>query len=299
MPLPARIGLFTVIAALALASFTWPSGNLAPRDLPVGVAGSVPAFADADAFDVHRYATAAQARQAVRDRDVYGAVAGDTLYVATGASPAVASVLREAVPGASVVDLAPGTSADPRAATLGSLALPLTLLGIVSAVLAILTARSPRERLALLAGAATVAGLVGALFAQTWLDALPGSWLALAGGIALAVAAIGATVTGLASHLGKAGIAVGAVLMMLVGNSWSGITTAPELLPEAAGTIGQLLPTGAAGNLLRSVAFFDGAAAGQYVVVLAAWLAGGLALIATAAARRRRHGIRVAAPAAA
>ncbi len=209
------------------------------------------------------------------------------MFVATGASPAVAAALRSAAPRATVVDLAPGTERDPRASTLASLALPLTLLGIVVALLAFYTARTARERVGLILGAATVSGLLGALYAQTVLDALPGAWLAIAGVVTLTVAAIAAFVAGLASHVGRPGIGIGAVLMMLVANPWSGITSAPHLLPEPAGTIGQLLPTGAAGNLLRSVAYFDGAAAGPYLVVLGAWAVAGLALIATAALRRR------------
>jgi hypothetical protein len=295
MPLLARLALLAVVMAVALAAFTWPSARLEPRELPVGVVGAVPAaLADREAFDVRVLPSEAAARAAVRDRDVYGAIAGRTAYVATGAGPAVAAQLREAAAGARVVDLAPGTRADPRVATLPALALPLTLLGIVTALLAVLTAGSARERIAILAAGGVLAGLLGALFTQTWLDALPGSWLGLAGAIGLAVAAVAAAVTGLAAHLGRPGIGLGAVTMVLLGNPWSGISSAPELLPEPAATIGQLLPTGAAGGLIRSVAFFDGAAAGGHLLVLGAWAAAGLALIATAAVRRREGAPRVA-----
>jgi hypothetical protein len=47
--------------------------------------------------------------------------------------------------------------------------------------------------------------------------------------------------------------------MVLIGNPFSGVGTGPELLPQPVGAIGQLLPPGAGGNLLRSTAFFDGA----------------------------------------
>jgi hypothetical protein len=214
---------------------------------------------------------------------VYGALAGPTLLVATGASPAVAASLRElAPPPARVVDLAPGTRLDPRGGTPAALALPLTLLGIVAAVLAVFLTRTTRDKLILLGSGSLLAGTAAALIAQTWLDAVPGSWLGIAGVVALTVAAIGAAVTGLAAHLGRAGIGVGAILMMFIANPWSGMANAPELLPEPAGDLGQLLPTGAGGNLLRSVAFFDGAAAGGHLVVLGAWALAGLALIATA-----------------
>lgn len=51
--------------------------------------------------------------------------------------------------------------------------------------------------------------------------------------------------------------------------------------------IGQLLPPGAGGNLLRSTGFFDGAGAGQHIAVLAAWALVGFAVLASAAVRRR------------
>ena len=61
------------------------------------------------------------------------------------------------------------------------------------------------------------------------------------------------------------------------------------MLPEPAGGLGQLLPPGAGGNLLRSTGFFDGAAAGGHVAVLAAWAIAGLALLLAAALRDRRR----------
>jgi len=132
-----------------------------------------------------------------------------------------------------------------------------------------------------------VAGVLAALVAQTWLDALAGDWLALAGAVALAVAAVAAPVAGLAARLGRAGIGAGAAVMMLVANPWSGIASAPELLPEPAGAIGQLLPTGAAGDLLRGVAYFDGAGTAGALVVLAAWATAGLGLLAVPSPGRR------------
>lgn len=74
--------------------------------------------------------------------------------------------------------------------------------------------------------------------------------------------AIAAVAAGLEGPIGPGGIGVAASLMIFVGNPWSGVGSAPELLPEPAGLIGQLLPPGAGGNLLRSTAFFDGAHAG-------------------------------------
>ena len=94
-------------------------------------------------------------------------------------------------------------------------------------------------------------------------------------------------VAGLKALLGEAGVALGALTMILVGNPFSGVGSAPELLPQPVGGLGQLLPPGAGGNLLRSTGFFDGAAAGGHVAVLAAWALAGLAALALASVRGR------------
>ncbi|MBV8956100.1 MAG: hypothetical protein JO179_18320, partial [Solirubrobacterales bacterium] len=116
-------------------------------------------------------------------------------------------------------------------------------------------------------------------------SAIPGSWLLLAGSVALAIIAVATLVLGLAARLGPAGIGVGAVLTMLIGNAWSAASTAPELLPEPASLIGRLLPPGAFGELARSVGWFDGAGAAQHVVVLSGWVAVGFALLLLPAPR--------------
>jgi hypothetical protein len=60
------------------------------------------------------------------------------------------------------------------------------------------------------------------------------------------------------------------------------------MLPEPAGALGQLMPPGAGGNLLRSTGLFDGAGAGTHATVLAVWALAGLALLGISALRERR-----------
>jgi len=79
--------------------------------------------------------------------------------------------------------------------------------------------------------------------------------------------------------LGPGGVAVGAIAMVFVGNPFSAVSSAPELLPTAVGELGQLMPPGAGANLLRSAAYFDGHGAAQHVVVLVAWSVLGIAAI--------------------
>ena len=75
--------------------------------------------------------------------------------------------------------------------------------------------------------------------------------------------------------------------MVFVGNPFSAVNSAPEVLPQPVGAIGQLMPPGAGANLLRSTGFFDGAGGGTHLAVLAAWALAGLACLAVAAARSR------------
>lgn len=297
---PPLTAIFAVpfVVALALSLFAWPAAELAPRDLPVGVAGPAPAARAIQArlapregaFEVHRYRDAAAARAAIGDREVYGAFVaspgGVTVMTASAGSPVVARLLREAAgDGARVRDVVPTTAADPLGLALGTVALPLVIGGIITGVLAGLIAPLGVRRVGLLLAGAIFAGLVAVAILQAWLGVIRGSWLANAGALSLAVLAIAATVAGLQALIGPPGIAVAALLMVLIGNPFSGIASAPEMLPRPAGAIGQLMPPGAGGNLLRSTAFFDGAAAAGHAAVLAGWALLGLCALAVAARR--------------
>jgi hypothetical protein len=265
-----KILIVPIIAALVLTLFAWPAARLGPRDLPVGVVGAGPAL-PAKKFDVHQYADETDARSAIEDREIYGALAGDKVLIATAASPAVAQMLTHAAEGRPVEDVVP---AGPESSALAASVLPLVLAGIIVGVLSI----HLRRRVTALFAGALLAGLSAALVVQSWLGVVDGDFWANSAALSLTVLAIGATVSGLESVLGKIGIALGALTMVFIGNPFSGVATAPEMIP--AGTFGQLLPPGAGGNLLRSTGFFDGAAAGGHVAVLAGWAAFGLALIA-------------------
>ena len=187
-----------------------------------------------------------------------------------------------------VVDVVAADPDDPRGVALAASVLPLVLAGMAAGLLVWLAGGSWPARWTALVAASVGAGLVAAGIAQGWLGVLGGSWPVNAGVLALAVLAVGATVAGLAALAGRAGAALGALLMVLVGNPLSGVSSAPELLPAPAGAIGQLLPPGAGGTLLRGTAFFDGAGTTAPLAVLAAWVLLGLALTWVAALRRPR-----------
>lgn len=299
--------LVPALAALALWAFAWPAARTAPHDLPLGVAGPAAATAQMErqltqhkgAFEIHRYADEAAARRAIEDRTVYGAVAvtaeGPELLTASAASPTVAQLLQQAVArqapaGTQVrtVDVVPTPAKDPRGAVLNSSVLPLALAGIAAgAVVSLLGLRGVRAVTALIAAAALV-GAVAAGIAHSWLGVLTGDWWTEAGVLGLATLAVGAAVAGLSALLGQAGVGLGAGVVMLLGNPFSGATSAPRLLPEPVGTIGQWLPPGASATLLRSVSYFDGAAATGPALTLAWWAALGLGAVLLGSALKKR-----------
>ncbi len=109
----------------------------------------------------------------------------------------------------------------------------------------------------------------------------------LGGNVARDLAAL---VAGLTAPLGVGGFVLAALLLVFVGNPFSGVSTAPVLLPEWAAFVGQLLPPGAGGSLLRSSAFFDGNGGGGALAVLLGWATLGLAAVWAGTLRPRRGG---------
>ncbi|GAA2445885.1 ABC transporter permease [Streptomyces macrosporus] len=296
--------LVPVIAALALWAFAWPAARLAPRDLPVGVAGPAAAAASLEkdlaardgAFEVRRHADEAAAREAIEEHEIYGALVvsdgGPKLLTASAASPVVAQLLREAVAGQAppgtevrVTDVVAAPPSDPRGTAFGASLLPLSLAGVATGVLVWrLGLRGPYAPAALL-GAAVLTGAVAVALGHGLLDVLAGDRWAEAGTLALLTLAIGSTVAGLGALLGPAGVGLGALVVVLLGNPFSGVASAPELLPEPVGPLGQWLPPGAGGTMLRSVTYFAGHGAAGPALVLTLWSV--LGLTAVALGRRR------------
>jgi hypothetical protein len=309
-PPAAAILVVPLVVAVVLTLFAWPAARLEPRDLPVGVAGPAAATAPIEqrlerregAFELHRYAGEAAAREAIEDREVYGAFvatpAGPTVLTASAASPAVAQQLTHAAgeAGATVEDV---VQAGPQAPALASSVLPLVIAGLLVGVVAALASSRGLGRAGLAVAGSVVTGVAATAIVQGWLDVIEGDWVVNAGVLSLTVLAIAASLAGLYAVVGRVGLAIGALTMIFVGNPFSGVGSAPELLPEPAGAIGQLLPPGAGGNLLRSTGFFDGAGGAGPLTVLTIWAAAGLALLLLSELRGRRTATAKAATAAA
>lgn len=303
-------GIVVVLAvaiALVAIAFALPAARSKPHDVPIGAAGPQAAGGQvADmvehnapgAFRLTYYPGEDALREAIRNRDVYGGVSfapdGRTLLIATGASPTVAQLLTQVGNGIAqhagvqlrTEDLAPPTADDPRGAGLAASALPITLAGLLPAIALVVVLR--REVWTRFAAAVVFAGVAGwtiAALLRFVLGSIDANFWGVAGGLALGTLAMGLVTLGLGSVFGRAGLVIGALLALLVGNPLAGLTSAPELLPSGWGAFGQWLPQGANATLLRSTAFFDGAGATAAILVLACWAVAGAALIVIAGVR--------------
>lgn len=293
-----------------ITAFAWPAARTGPRDVPVVAAGpQAAAVAEGlareqpGAFDVRTLPDEAAAREALAGRDAYGAVvttsSGPKVLIASAASPAVAQLLGAAAqrlaadpaaPAPPVEDVVAADPDDPRGVGFGAMALPLVMSGLAGSVLLVFGVPAAAWRAAGVALFSVLGGLGAAAVTQGWLSLLPGPYPALAGVMALTILAVSGTIVGLATVIGRAGLGIGALTMLFLGNPLSAAASAPELLPPPWGDVGQKLPPGAAVSLLRSVAYFDGAGAAAPAAVLAAWAAAGAGLLAAGVLRGRAAG---------
>src|SRR4051812_23489007 len=218
MPKPiVQAGLLAVgvviVQALLVMWFAWPATNAAPRDLPVVIAGPPPAAtAVADrlhaerpgAFDISTAPDAVAADRALRDRKAYAALVIEpagagalSLHVASAASPAVSTLLTQAVGQlaggrpVAVVDVVATPSGDPRGAGLSSAFLPLLLTSLACGVALLFAVGAHAVRLVGLLVFAVLAGLVASAVMHG-LGVVAGPYLATAGVVALLALAIGA-----------------------------------------------------------------------------------------------------------
>lgn len=309
LPAPARgqdrtraalaVAVLTAVATLLLVAFAWPATRSTLHDIPLGIAGPAPAAEEVGrrlseqrpgVFEVHRYPDEAAARAGIRTREVYGAIVlapdGAAVLTASAAGPAVAQGIAQLAPALQaggtttrvrVEDVVPAPVDDPRGAGLAAGALPLVLGGILAAVLLTAVVRGRRTRVMAAFAFAAVGGLSLGAVMQYWIGALEGPFAANAGVLALGIAAVSVSLLGLQAVLGHAGLAVGAAVMVALGNPLSGAGAAPAMLPDGWGTLGRLLPPGAEITALRSTAFFD-RTDGTALAVLLGWIAAGLLL---------------------
>lgn len=309
------LALVGALAVIVLA-FSWPSVTAEPKDLPVAIAGPSDAVATAQAaVDEQAPGVIAftevddreAAVEAIETRGVYGAIVlGPEPEVLTSSAAGlavaqllggVATFLEEGVnaqaaaaarasgaPAAPshldvpVTDVVPLSESDPRGTGLTATLFPLLLGGMIGGIAISIAVIGAMRRVVAVALSSAIGGLVLAAILQGWFGSLQGDYLLNAAGIALALAAIAAPITGFVALMGRAGIALGPVVMLLIANPISAAAIPKEFLPAPWGEVGQWFPPGAAATLLRELSYFPAADTTLPWLVLSAWTVSGILL---------------------
>ena len=277
------------------------------RELEAGFARE-----DPDPIGFRSVDSRAEAVALIRDRTVYGGIVlGDAPEVLTSSAASTASnqLLRSvagtlqtrittnvlqgldgalkagapvsaapAIPTVAVTDVVALSDDDPTGGGLAAASFPLVLGGMLGGVLISLLVVGAARRLVALVVYGVAAGGIVALVLQTWLHILQRDWVPNAAGLGLGMTATAALVVGVNALLGTRGIAVGAVISVLVGNPISGATVPYQFLAAPWGEVGQFFVSGAASSLVRTLSYFPDADPTKQWLVLAAWAVGGMLL---------------------
>ena len=267
-------------------------------------------------FDVSEVSGRAAAVDRIRTRDVYGAIvlgAHPEVLTASANGAAVSQLLtqlagrlqtqanaqaaaavQQAVavgraPAATkppvitvaVTDVVPLASTDARGLGLAAASFPLVLGGMVGGILIALLVAGSWRRLA----AVTVYSVVGGLgivgIMQGWFGVLQGSYGVNSLAVGLAMFATASFIVGMNALLGRIGIAVGAIVTMLVGNPLSSAAQPMQFTVAPWGAIGQWFVPGASGTLVRDLSYFPDANTAFPWLVLLGWsLVGVITMVA-------------------
>lgn len=314
LPVAIVLVIGSIFVSVFLAAFHAPK----PHDLPVAVVGTTTQLKQVTeglerglpgGFEVKRYPDEDSARRAVQDRAAYAAYLvgpGDSsaLLYAGANGPSVTSTVSGAFSGVAKAsgdrltqqDVAPASAGDTRGMSVFYAGFGVVLAGFLFGLMTYQMAPrlQYRWRMASLALFSILAGVIVAVITGSLgFAALPGSFLGIAGVIALMAAAVGSATMVFMRLFGKAGMSLASVVLLTLGNSTSGGTLPTAYLPDWLHPLSGILPVGVGVRAVQGLSHFnnDGLTAG--IVVLTAWT---LAAAATLywrdarAARRRAAG---------
>lgn len=231
---------------------------------------------------------AVAATQAAIQQAVQAALAGQTPQAS--ATPPAATPIEIPTVTVTVTDIAPFADTDPRGAGLTASMFPLVIGGMIGGIGISTLVRGGQGRRVLAVVVYSIsAGFVLAGILQGWFGALQGNYFVNAAAIAVSIAAITSTITGLAGLFGTAGAGIGAAFMFLFANPISAAALPVEFIASPWGVIGQYLPPGAAATLIRNLSYFPEANVTGQWLLLTGWSVIGLALTAIDLPGRRRH----------
>lgn len=179
-----------------------------------------------------------------------------------------------------VVELRAFPKDDPKGTGLAAGALPIALGGWIGAVAIANVIKGKKQKFFAALAFAVVGGLglVGVI--QFGVGTFDGNYWLTSLGAMVGIAATAYFVLGILEVMGNGGLIIAAIMLILLGNPLSGLSSAPEMLPKGWGFFGQLLPPGATGSLLRDIAFFNGNAIALPMTVLLSYIVVGMILFA-------------------
>jgi hypothetical protein len=304
--------LAAAAVCLVLLGLSWPTLVAKPQQVPVAItgqpelvqrAGAAITAQSRDAIDLIPVADRAAAITKIRQRDAVGAIVLDPAHpeviTAAAAGPGPQQLMSQlgsalqrslaqqsaAAPTVAVTDVVPYSADDPTGGRLAVAALPLALGGVLGGALLSIALVERRSQLIGLVGYALVAGFGLAAILGPWYGALPGSYVLSSLALALVLFAVASVVVGLYRLIGRAGIAVGALVFVLGATPISGSLTPREFLPDPWRDLGQWLPQGAGSTLVRDLSYFPDASTTFAWLVPAGWALLGIVLIMLAPTR--------------
>ncbi|MES2170391.1 MAG: hypothetical protein V4479_06660 [Actinomycetota bacterium] len=170
-----------------------------------------------------------------------------------------------------VTDVVPLVAADSRGVGLAAASFPLVLGGMLGGIMISLLITGVWRRLISVIVYAVIAGAAVVAVMQGWFGVLQGSVLLNAAAVSLAMAATAAFIVGANALTGIAGIPLGSVVTMLIGNPLSSATAPIAFMPQPWGQVGQYFVPGASATLLRDLSYFPDAGTLMPWLVLAGW----------------------------
>lgn len=276
--------------------------NPSPHDIAVGLVGPAPATSQISAafaanapgtFVFTTYASEAEARSAIDSRDVDGALilgaGAPKLIVAGAAGDTSVGVMTAAFTNAfqaqnatlQVETVHPYASGDAHGLILFFVIVAVIISTLVAQVAfyALAPSAGAGARIAVIGGFAVLAG-PAAMGLAGWITGGFGSdLLAAMALVSLASAAVGAVVAGSVRLMGPAGIGLSVLVIVLFDLVSSGGPGGTQILPDFYRALSPWMPAPQLFSAMRGTLYFDDSGVTGPVVVLVAWLAGGLALL--------------------
>ena len=332
--------LASLVVALVVLAFTWPTKTMEAKNLPVSIAGpevTVSQFEQSlkdqgiETFDLKQASSREEAEQQIKQRETYGAIiftegAAPEVLTAPAANTASTQMLNgvatqlnaqiqqkalaaktEALTQAvqaggeqgaqaaaqleqmkvqseqasamavKTTAVVPLSESDSSGTGLAIAAFPLVMGGIIGGMLSLTLINGTWRRFATATLYAVIGGALTALILSTWFGFIPGDFATLWAAFGATYLATASFMIGFGSLLvPAAGLGLGAVVTMFIGNPISGASMPSVFLPGVWGQIGQMFVPGASSTLLRSIAYFPEVATSDQWLVLGSWIAFGL-----------------------